>query len=92
MFILLGDIILRKEDIISIVSTGNNTCEITFKTSSEDQDSYEVDISIKEVAKVLIGNSTITPLELGHMSSTLYGPGSTITLTPLGTIDSIIKE
>lgn len=47
MFILLGDIILRKEDIIFIVSTGDNTCEITYKTSSEHQDTYEADISIE---------------------------------------------
>lgn len=53
MFILLGDIILRKEDIISIISTGDNTCDITYKTSSEDQDTYEADISIERAALTL---------------------------------------
>lgn len=84
MFILLGDMILRKDSVVTVISTGKNSCEVTYYTDATktETDTYEIDISIKNAAHILV--SELLP---STKLNTLYGtPSSTFT------VDSIIKE
>lgn len=85
MFILLGDMILRKDSVVTVISTGKNTCEVTYYTdaTNTETDTYETDMSIENAAHILVSGQLPAT-----MQRTLYGP----TFDTQVSIDSIIKD